>query len=302
MSTTFTMSRRGVLASALAFGALATVGRGISFAQESSTPASGVSDPATEAGWTKFNLNAASDEQFLTIPAVSDKMLDEFNEYKPYTSIERFRQEIGKYVSEEEVAAYETYVFAPIDVTSVTEASLQQLPGVSADDAAELVKAVPYADEAAFLTALSQFVSAEQLAAAPQYLAGTATATATWVLFNLNTASSDQFLTIPAMSDRMVDEFNEYRPYTSISQFQKEIGKYVSEEEVAAYQKYLYVPVDPTQADEATLAQLPGVDADEAAELAKGVPYADANALLTALAQYVSADQATAAAAFVVTA
>ena len=301
MSSTFTINRRNVLAGALAFGAVAAVGRGVTFAQDS-TPATTTLDPVTEAGWTWFNLNAASDEQFLTIPAVSDRMLREFNEYKPYGSIDQFRAEIGKYVSEEEVAAYEEYVFAPIDPTQATEATIGQLPGVSADDAAELVKGVPYADDAAFLTALGGYVSPAQLAAAPQYLASTAAATATWIVFNLNTASDEQFLTITGVGDKMLDEFNEYKPYSSIVQFREEIGKYVSEEEVAGYEDYLFVPIDPTQADEATLAQLPGVDADEAAELAKGVPYADAAALIAALGSYVSADQATAAAAFIATA
>ncbi len=104
------------------------------------------------------------------------------------------------------------------------------------------------------------------------------------------------------VGDKMLDEFNEYKPYSSIVQFREEIGKYVSEEEVAGFEDYLFVPVDPTQADEATLGQLPGITADEAAELVKGVPYADAAALIAALGSYVSADQATAAAAFIATA
>ena len=100
----------------------------------------------------------------------------------------------------------------------------------------------------------------------------------------------------------MLDEFNEYRPYSSILQFRQEIGKYVSEEEVAGYEKYLYVPIDPTQADEATLQQLPGVSADIAAELVASVPFSDANALIAELGRFVAADQAAAAAAFVKTA
>jgi hypothetical protein len=37
-------------------------------------------------------------------------MLHEFKEYRPYTSIEQFRREIGKYVDEGEVARLEGYV------------------------------------------------------------------------------------------------------------------------------------------------------------------------------------------------
>jgi len=37
-------------------------------------------------------------------------MLREFKEYRPYTSIEQFRREIGKYVNAKEVARLERYV------------------------------------------------------------------------------------------------------------------------------------------------------------------------------------------------
>jgi hypothetical protein len=37
-------------------------------------------------------------------------MHHEFEEYRPYTSIERFRREIGKYVDSAEVARLERYV------------------------------------------------------------------------------------------------------------------------------------------------------------------------------------------------
>ena len=37
-------------------------------------------------------------------------MLHEFKEYRPYTYIEQFRREIGKYVDETEVARMERFV------------------------------------------------------------------------------------------------------------------------------------------------------------------------------------------------
>jgi len=37
-------------------------------------------------------------------------MEHEFEEYRPYTNIERFRREIGKYVDAAEVARLERYV------------------------------------------------------------------------------------------------------------------------------------------------------------------------------------------------
>ncbi len=55
--------------------------------------------------------------------------------------------------------------------------------------------------------------------------------------------TGDELLaTIPNFGDRMVREFGEYRPYVSIQQFRKEIGKYVDAAQVAEYEKYVYVP------------------------------------------------------------
>ena len=44
---------------------------------------------------------------------------------------------------------------------------------------------------------------------------------------------------VPGMSRRMAHEFEEYRPYTSIEQFRREIGKYVDDDEVARFERYV---------------------------------------------------------------
>lgn len=118
---------------------------------------------------------------------------------------------------------------------------------------------------------------------------------------NLNTATPEEFLALPGVGDRMVREFLEYRPYVSIQQFRREIGKYVSAEEVAAYEQYVYVPVDPNQADAETLQQLPGVDATIAAELIAARPYDSAEAFLARLGEYLPAEQVAAAQAYLAT-
>ncbi len=113
---------------------------------------------------------------------------------------------------------------------------------------------------------------------------------------NINTASSADFLrAIPNLGNRMVHEFEEYRPYNSILQFRKEIGKYVDQNKVAEYEKYIFVPIDENQSDAATLQQIPGLDANEAQELIAGRPYASREAFLAKLAEKISApDLATA--------
>jgi hypothetical protein len=60
--------------------------------------------------WKPIDLNTASREEILLIPDVDPRMPHEFDEYRPYTDIEQFRREIGKYVDADEVARYEKYV------------------------------------------------------------------------------------------------------------------------------------------------------------------------------------------------
>ena len=119
-----------------------------------------------------INLNTAARAEILLIPGITDRLAHEFEEYRPYTSLEQFRREIGKYVPATEVARLEQYVFVPM---------------------------------------------------------------------NLNNAPAAAFLTIPGLTQRMAHEFEEYRPYTSVEQFRREIGKYVDAKEVARLERYLVI-------------------------------------------------------------
>ena len=103
---------------------------------------------------------------------------------------------------------------------------------------------------------------------------------------NLNTVSADDLKkTIPNFPDRMVGEFQEYKPYVSIQQFRKEIGKYVGASQVAEWEKYVFVPVKPNDADAETLKQLPKVDDGVAAKLVAARPYANNDAFVAKLTE-----------------
>jgi DNA uptake protein ComE-like DNA-binding protein len=100
---------------------------------------------------------------------------------------------------------------------------------------------------------------------------------------DLNTASETDLLSIPGMTNRMVHEFQEYRPYKSIQQFRREMAKYVSAAVIADYEKYVYVPISPNDSDAATLQQIPGLDATEAEALIAGRPFASREDFLAKL-------------------
>jgi radical SAM superfamily enzyme with C-terminal helix-hairpin-helix motif len=78
----------------------------------------------------------------------------------------------------------------------------------------------------------------------------------------------------------MVREFDEYRPYISITQFRREMAKYIEDDVIAAYENYLYVPVDYNESDLATIMQISGVSEAMAQSLMDGRPYASSDAFL----------------------
>ena len=133
----------------------------------------GASSPATtsNAPKTKLNINTASEADLRTIPNLGNRMVHEFEEYRPYKSIQQFRKEIGKYVDQNQIAEYEKYIFVPIDENQSDAATLQQIPGLDANEAQELIAGRPYASREAFLAKLAEKVSPDELAVAKTYLA-----------------------------------------------------------------------------------------------------------------------------------
>ena len=75
-----------------------------------STTTATSSTAASAAAIVPININTATDAEILKIPGVGPRMLHEFKEYRPWTSIAQFRREIGKYVDKAEVARLEQYI------------------------------------------------------------------------------------------------------------------------------------------------------------------------------------------------
>lgn len=135
--------------------------------------AAGQSTAGQTASKAKLNLNTASANDFLAqIPGLGNKMVHEFEEYRPYKSVQQFRREMGKYVPADKIAEYEKYVFVPIAENDSDAATLQQIPGLDTTEAEALIAGRPYASRDAFLDKLSEKVSPEELAVAKTYLGG----------------------------------------------------------------------------------------------------------------------------------
>ena len=136
--------------------------------------ASAMDDGQREALYAKLfrpiNLNNASEAEILLIPAMTKKMAHEFEEYRPYTSMEQFRREIGKYVDEEEVARLEQYVFIPVDLNAASEESIMTIPGMSKRMAHEFEEYRPYRDMEQFRREIGKYVDDDEVARLESYV------------------------------------------------------------------------------------------------------------------------------------
>ena len=107
---------------------------------------------------------------------------------------------------------------------------LAGITGMTPEAVAALESGRPFARMADVHAALSGVVGEE---------AALGTYESLWLPIGLNDASRDEILLIPGIDGRMAHEFEEYRPYTDMEQFRREIGKYVDEDEVARLERYV---------------------------------------------------------------
>ncbi len=99
----------GALIAALLLGACGGSGNSTSAGTSSST-AAGTESSATPTPAQQLNVNTATEAELRTIPGVGEKIADEIMEYRPYTSMSTFREELSKYIDDDEIARIEAYL------------------------------------------------------------------------------------------------------------------------------------------------------------------------------------------------
>ena len=90
----------------------------------------------------------------------------------------------------------------------------------------------PYLNIQQFRKEIGKYVDETEVARYEQYV---------FVPVELNTATEADMKALPGVGDRMAHEFEEYRPYTNMDQFRKEIGKYVDDKELSRLERLVYL-------------------------------------------------------------
>ncbi len=121
-----------------------------------------------------------------------------------------------------------------VDFNTAAEGDLQSLPTMSADTVKGLVAKRPFKT----IGDLNKYLVEQKLTPdQTKELYRKA-----FVPINLNTGTKEEFLLIPGVGPRMSGEFEEYRPWKSWLQFDKEIGKYVGQVETDRLKQYFFIP------------------------------------------------------------
>jgi len=146
------------------------------------------------------------------------------------TALDTFLQ--GQKLTRAQLTELYGRLFLHINLNTASSEEIQLIPGVGARMLREFLEYRPYKALAVFHREIDKYVDENELARLEQYV---------FVAIDLNTASDADILTIPGLGNRMLREFKEYRPYKAMEQFRREMGKYVSKEEVARLERYVTI-------------------------------------------------------------
>ncbi|MGH8637579.1 MAG: hypothetical protein ACREUZ_10640 [Burkholderiales bacterium] len=113
-----------------------------------------------------------------------------------------------------------------------------------------------------------------------------------FVHINLNTATPEEILLVPGAGKRMVHEFDEYRPWKSYAQFDKEIGKYVGADGAAKLAQYTFIPVRLNTASDADILTLPNAGPRMVREFKEYRPWKTKEQFIKEIGKYVGAKEA----------
>jgi DNA uptake protein ComE-like DNA-binding protein len=121
-----------------------------------------------------------------------------------------------------------------VDPNTAAESDLTQLPHMTPAIVKGMIEKRPFKT----VVELNQYLLDQKLTAdqAKEFYRKA------FVPINLNTGTKPEFLLIPGVGPRMSGEFEEYRPWKTWTQFDKEIGKYVGQTETDRLKQYFFLP------------------------------------------------------------
>jgi DNA uptake protein ComE-like DNA-binding protein len=198
-----------VMVAALSAGAPAQVGKGL------------------------LDANAASEKDLLAVPHLNATIVKALVERRPFLTTADFNTFLtGQGLTKAQLTEVYGKTFVHLNLNTATREEILLIPNLGNRMVREFLEYRPYKAMAQFRREMGKYVDDKEVARMEQYV---------FVPINLNTASDEDILTIPGLGQRMLREFKEYRPYKSMEQFRREIGKYVDKKEVARLERFVTI-------------------------------------------------------------
>jgi len=195
-------------------------------------PTSAQADNDSKASAAVLNPNRATEAEMTGLPHLDATAVEKIIEMRPFLRVADLHAAIGGDLSTEQADELYARLFVPIDLNKASREEILLVPGIGPRMAHEFEEYRPYKAMIQFRREIGKYVDDDEVARLEQFV---------FVPIDLNTASDKDILSIPGVGRRMLHEFKEYRPYTSIEQFRREIGKYVDDDEVARLERYVTI-------------------------------------------------------------
>jgi DNA uptake protein ComE-like DNA-binding protein len=178
------------------------------------------------------NPNLAGEAELAALPGMDAALAGQVIAGRPYLDMLAFDKVVAGRLSAEQREALYRRLFVPLNLNTATREEILLVPGAGPRMAHEFDEYRPWVALAQFRREIGKYVDDAELARLEQYV---------FVPIDLNTASDEDILSIPGVGARMLREFKEYRPYTNMAQFSREMGKYVDDGEVARLARYVTI-------------------------------------------------------------
>ncbi len=177
------------------------------------------------------NPNLATEVEMAALPHLTPALIQAVVDGRPFRNMIAVDQLLSALTGTQREELYARF-FLPLNLNDTTEEEILLVPGVGDRMAHEFEEYRPYEHLAEFRREIGKYVDDDEVARLEQFV---------FVPIDLNTASDEDILSIPGLGNRMLREFKEYRPYTAMAQFRREIGKYVDDDEVARLERYVTI-------------------------------------------------------------
>jgi DNA uptake protein ComE-like DNA-binding protein len=189
--------------------------------------------PHAQVGQGLADLNAVPEATLATMPSMTPAIAKAFVAARPFnTIVDANNFLLGQKLTQEQITPLYEKAFVHINLNTGTGPEVLLIPRVAKRMTHEFEEYRPWLAMAQFDKEIGKYVDATEVNRLKQYV---------FIPLDLNTATDEQFKTIPNLPGNMLREFKEYRPWKTKAQFDKEIGKYVGPQETSRLWRFMVI-------------------------------------------------------------